>query len=512
MVRTSYDLLRPGPRQVLPALSVFAGPFSMDDARAVSGADGAALTHAIRGLVDSSWLVVTRGAERNQFSMLETMRSFAAARLDEQADGAPVRRRHAEHFAELARQSESGLAGSDPASWTARLEAAVPDVDVALLWADENADVDLGLDMSAALWRWWLVSGRLAGGRNWLARFLAKVGQRRDEPTGRALCSAAVLAAENGDYGEAVRQARLALGILEPLGLRERTAFAATVLGSAHRYLGDRAAARRSFQTAMDLRAALGDRRGVSVAMNNMALLAVDDGDLARARELFEQTLVIKRQLGEHRSLAIGLANLSDVLIRSAQWEAAGRPLREAAELAVGLGNPQLIGTLRCNQGNLAAQQEQWAEAAEHYQAAALAHQEAGHPHDAVEALIGLGRASFRLNRPEEAARHLRAAEAMADGIANPQRLAEVRAALAEIGEAGVGALPDGLTARQAEVLRLLAAGMSNKQIAASLYLSPATVERHLATVYRKLGLTGRVEATRYAVAHGLAGPTVPVL
>jgi len=46
---------------------------------------------------------------------------------------------------------------------------------------------------------------------------------------------------------------------------------------------------------------------------------------------------------------------------------------------------------------------------------------------------------------------------------------------------------------------------MSNKQIAAELALSPATVERHLATIYRKLGLGGRVDAARYAVAHGLA-------
>jgi DNA-binding NarL/FixJ family response regulator len=102
-----------------------------------------------------------------------------------------------------------------------------------------------------------------------------------------------------------------------------------------------------------------------------------------------------------------------------------------------------------------------------------------------------------------EALRQLRAAEALAAEIANPQRLAEVRAALAEAGE-GVAPLPGGLTARQAEVLRLLASGLSNKEIAGQLYLSPATVERHLATVYRKLGVTGRVEAARYAIAHGL--------
>jgi predicted ATPase/DNA-binding NarL/FixJ family response regulator/DNA-binding XRE family transcriptional regulator len=506
VLQASYDLLRPEQQRLLPALSVFAGLFTMDDARGVTESSGPELARAIRGLVDSSWLVVLRDGEQNRFSMLETMRTFASARLDEGGGGA-VRGRHAAHFAEVAKASEYGLVGPDGAAWTARLEAAVGDLDVALRWADETAAVDLGLEMSAALWRWWLISGRLALGRSWLGKFLAGADQRRDERTGQAFGSAAVLAAENGDYIEALHQARLALDIFESLGLQERVAFAATVLGSAHRYLGNRADARRSFQTAMDVRAALGDRRGVSVAMNNMALLEVDDGDLARARELFEQTLIIKRQLGEHRSLAIGLANLSDVLIRTGQWDAADRALAEAAEFAADLGNPQLIGTLRCNQGNLAANKQHWQEAAEHYQAAALAYQEAGHAHDTVEAMIGLGRASYQLGRRGDAARHLRAAEAMADEIANPQRLAEVRTALAEIGESAGTTLPDGLTARQAEVLSLLAAGMSSKQIAAELYLSPTTVQRHLATVYRKLGLNGRVDATRYALAHGLAGP-----
>ena len=69
------------------------------------------------------------------------------------------------------------------------------------------------------------------------------------------------------------------------------------------------------------------------------------------------------------------------------------------------------------------------------------------------------------------------------------------------------GPRPGNLTDRQAEVLRLLAAGLSNKQIAAELFLSTATVERHLATIYRNLGLAGRVEAARFAIKHGIADP-----
>jgi len=506
VVRRSYDLLRPGQQRLLPALSVFAGPFTVADAAAVAGRGGPSLARAVRGLVDSSWLLVDRG-EPNRFSMLATMRVFAAARLDELDEGPSVRRRHAGHLAALAAGSEDGLAGPDCATWAARLEAAGADLDVALQWAAENDDC-LGLRMSAALWRWWLTSGRMAAGRGWLGRFLTPAPHQRDEVGGRAFCSAAVLAAENGDYPEAVRLATTALGIFDALGLRERSAFAATVLGSAHRYQGDRDAARRCFQTAMELRAELGDRRGVSVATNNLALMALDDGDLAAARENLERSLVIKRQLGDQNSLAIGLVNLSDALIRMGDLDASRRALDEVAELAEGLGNPQVSGLLEANRGFLAAEQDRWAESADHYRAAALAHEEGGQAHDIVVALTGLGRAVHRLGHPDEAARHLRAAEALAAGIANPQRLADVRAALAEIGEsADAAALPDGLTVRQVDVLRLLADGLSNKQIAAELCLSPGTIERHLATVYRKLGLGGRVEAARYAVTHGLAAP-----
>ena len=319
--------------------------------------------------------------------------------------GPAVRQRHAQHFAALARGSETGLAGPEAAEWTARLAAATADLDQALQWSDDHGDVSLGLDMGAALWRWWLLRGRLSYGRAWLGKLLAQAGQRQDEPAGRAFCSAAVLAAENGDYGEAVRQARRALRILEPLRVPERTATAATVLGSAYRYLGDLPAARRSFATAMELRAGLGDRRALSAALNNMALLEVDGGDLIRARELFEQALAIKRQLGERQSLAIGLANLGDLLTRISQWDAAARALAEAAALAADLGHPQLIGTVQTNQGNVAAHQREWAAAASHYEAAVAAYQEAGHGHDAVEALTGLGRACYRLGRPDEGSR-----------------------------------------------------------------------------------------------------------
>ena len=516
VLQVSYDLLTPEQQRRLAMLSVFGGSFRLDDIQAVLGIDTLTAVATTRLLVDSSWLVVTRGPEQNLFGMLETIRTFAAVQLETTGDGPAARRRHALHWAGVAADSEQALGGPDASDWIRRLEVAVPDLHLALHWADQNSELDLGLDISASLWRWWLVSGRLAVGRDWLTRFLARAGDRNDERVGRALSSAAVLAAENGDYPEAIRSAELAMAIFEPLGLKLRMTLAATVLGSAHRYLGNTEAALAGFQTAMRLREELGDRRGVSVAINNMALLELDAGNIPRARELFEQALAIKREFGEPRAIAIGLANLADVLIRTGAFDEADGVLRECAGMAE--GNPQLIGTIRCNQGALASRQEDWAAAEEHFRAAIAAYSDGGHPHHVIEAMIGLGRVCHQTGQDDEALRQLHGARALAADIGNAQRLAEADAALAEV--AGTqkpetpaaparAPLPGNLTARQADVLRLLAAGLSNKQIAAELYLSTATVERHLATIYRNLGLAGRVEAARFAIENGIAEPRV---
>ena len=60
--------------------------------------------------------------------------------------------------------------------------------------------------------------------------------------------------------------------------------------------------------------------------------------------------------------------------------------------------------------------------------------------------------------------------------------------------------LPDALTPREAEVLRLVAAGRTNKEIAAELVVSVHTVERHLANAYRKISVRNRADATAYVL------------
>ena len=72
------------------------------------------------------------------------------------------------------------------------------------------------------------------------------------------------------------------------------------------------------------------------------------------------------------------------------------------------------------------------------------------------------------------------------------------------------GDLPDDLTPREAEVLALIADGLSNAEIADRLVVSAATVKTHVNRIFMKTGARDRAQAVRYAFAHGLASPPAP--
>ena len=63
---------------------------------------------------------------------------------------------------------------------------------------------------------------------------------------------------------------------------------------------------------------------------------------------------------------------------------------------------------------------------------------------------------------------------------------------------------PAGLSAREVEVLGLVASGMTSAQVAKELFISPNTVNRHLHSIYGKLGVSSRAAATRFAAEHRL--------
>jgi DNA-binding NarL/FixJ family response regulator len=125
--------------------------------------------------------------------------------------------------------------------------------------------------------------------------------------------------------------------------------------------------------------------------------------------------------------------------------------------------------------------------------------------------VLGALRAGARGYLTKDAgAEQIRAAvEAVARGEAalDPAVQHHVVAALAGDGAAPVRDLPDGLTPREAEVLELIAAGLSNAEIAERLVVSAATVKSHVNHLFAKAGVRDRAQAVTYAYRHGLTRP-----
>lgn len=161
----------------------------------------------------------------------------------------------------------------------------------------------------------------------------------------------------------------------------------------------------------------------------------------------------------------------------------------------------RLLGEIALQQGDLETAAVDLAAAAEVVRREDLAWERAR----TLEAQANLA----RLAGGDEAARRERAllddALALVLAWGNAREAARLRGRLDRLGAPPHASLPVGLSAREAEVLRLVAAGKSNREIAAALSLSAKTVENHLTNAYGKLGVDNRAAATAYAVRHGLA-------
>ena len=167
--------------------------------------------------------------------------------------------------------------------------------------------------------------------------------------------------------------------------------------------------------------------------------------------------------------------------------------------------------------GLLAAKMGRHEEAAAHYEAALQLNARMGARPALAHTLRAYG--AMLLARPgrtelARARQLLESALAIYDELGMRHDAAEVRSLLAQRRLAAVPlrapAYPDGLTEREVEVLRRIAAGRSNREIADELVLSVRTVERHITNLYGKIDARGKADATAYALGRGLAEPRAP--
>jgi DNA-binding CsgD family transcriptional regulator len=216
--------------------------------------------------------------------------------------------------------------------------------------------------------------------------------------------------------------------------------------------------------------------------------------------------VVLYKEMGHRYGTAESLAALGKVLASSGDYAAAYARYEENLAISGELGEKWVIAACLVGLGEVVAAQRQLAWAAQLWGAAEAVRAAIGIPISPVE-LADYER-SLSAARVHLGERAFAAAWSQGRSMTPQQALAAKGQKPAPSPTTTVSpppTYPAGLTAREVEVLRLLAAGLTDLQIAEKLILSPRTVHTHISSIYGKLGVTSRSAATRYALEHRLA-------
>jgi len=209
----------------------------------------------------------------------------------------------------------------------------------------------------------------------------------------------------------------------------------------------------------------------------------------------------VRRVLGEprdpiHRSQL--LPGAIDVLLAGNDLAAARPLVAELVAVGDGFESSSLKAMAGYAVGALALAEDRPGEALAALRRALQVWQELGWPYESARTQFLAGRALRELGDEESAVAELGAAARALAALGARPAAQEVNRLLAP------RPLPGGLTAREAEVLRLVASGRSNPEIAATLFLSEKTIARHLSNIFTKLDVASRTAAAAYAFDHGL--------
>jgi tetratricopeptide (TPR) repeat protein len=305
-IEWSYDLLEADEKELFGRLAVFAGGATIEAAEKVVEAD----LDTLQALIDKS-LVRHTG---DRFWMLETIREFAAERLEESGAADDHRRRHAEYFLALAEAAEPHLRGNEPEAWLARLGHENNNVRAALDHFEATRDHDGALRIASALDEFWCPRSEAAEGVRHLEAALA-IDNHPTPQRAKALIAAAHLARDNGDPATSRRHAEEARSLTQGSGDQHGTGRAVMWLGAALADAGDFDRAKQSFEEAARLLTVVGDRESALFSTRLLAWMYYELGDRPAARTLHEANLARARELGNRDLESSILGALSEYAV-----------------------------------------------------------------------------------------------------------------------------------------------------------------------------------------------------
>jgi non-specific serine/threonine protein kinase len=268
--------------------------------------------------------------------MLETIREYAAERLEEAGEADDLRRRHAEHFVGLAEEAEPHLRRDSP-EWADRLEREHDNLRAALDRLEAAGEGAL-LRLAGALHRFWYLKSHLTEGKGRLERAL-EADPRPTAARAKALYGLSVMELNLGDPAAARRLAEEALTLNRAVDDAWGTAYSTMMVGNATAESKDLADARPVLEESVRLFQELGDELYVLIASSNLAWVTGDLGDHQAERVLIEENLIRARKLGNRRMEAGALGNLAIFARDEGRLDDAVAMTREAIRIDHRLGN-----------------------------------------------------------------------------------------------------------------------------------------------------------------------------
>jgi predicted ATPase/DNA-binding SARP family transcriptional activator len=326
----SHDLLEPDERSLFMRLSVFVGGCSLTAAEEVCGA-GIEVIDGLTALVDQSLVRVEGTDAVPRFTMLETIRHYAAARLGASPEAKAVSQRHIAYFQALAVQAEPHLRGS-PGEWLGRLEIEHDNLRAALDRLEAAGESRRALELAGSLWRFWYLRGHLAEGRRRLEQALA-ADEAQTAARGKALIGSAVMAVNAGDVDAAVARSMEGLALHDRLDDAWGRAYSRFMLGAAVRGAGDLARAHQLLEQAVAEFRELNDEHSALLATRTLADTCDDLGDRERARELYEDSLRRARVTNNQRIQASTLGALAMIAYEEGRIQDALWMLKESLSI-----------------------------------------------------------------------------------------------------------------------------------------------------------------------------------
>jgi predicted ATPase/DNA-binding CsgD family transcriptional regulator len=538
----SYDLLSPEEQRLFRRLGAFAGPWTLDAAEAVVYAPDEPreieVLEGVGALVEKCLIrhQIARDGS-SQYQLLETVREFATAKLDASDEADEVRHRLTAYLVRLADDVQLAWYQPDGAKRWARLDLHMSDLWSALAQAEARGEVETLICFAASL--------PILHMHGWIGPLQRHVdravtmGRAAGSPKlGRAVVALAHFAHVVGNENLAWHHALEAVSLLEEAGDQEYLSIGYKecaliaqrndAMAESERYH------RRSLDAVTALSACAWGPFAESAILADLGNNAVQRGEIAEARSWLERAIAIQVSLGYepgtgHLSASHALAGLGDVARGEGDNTAALGHFQRAIELSRAIGDYRAViyaiggvaATLACS--------GQWRSAARLFGACEELHRRAAidfvlETWDRQRAL-GLPEPWFRETEPFGSGRHIRDALwadappqlppvpnpaeaerlwAEGRGMTFEEAADEALAAAIDTSQSG----PDAdhpLTPREVEVLRLLAEGRTDADIAAVRFVSRRTAATHVRHIYDKLGVTSRASAAAWVVRNGVA-------